>query len=431
MTSGQVVRVRREKLAACMTCSLCHKLLNDATTISECLHTFCRKCIYEKITNDEVDSCPVCNIDLGCTPLEKLRADHNLQDLRAKIFPSSRRNATPHEVVLPIPLPARRKERSLSSLVVSTPRVSSQTGLTGRRTKSAGRKALSSRDSTFSTEEPIKKVEDYPDSSSSPETLSKIVQIKRQNHTSTAETSKQHMSNKDAEDNADAWEAKADLWKPLNCLVEAASRTKSSKSSSQGSLGKSGPSHVHDNEAHVPKPKVKERNRKIKVQDDENGSTPALSGSVKSKKSQGVRQKKAAASEGLNIPAQAIVDAGSSKCQRRVGPIWFSLVASDDQKGVAPLPQISSPFIRIMDGNMPVSYIKKYLVKKLDLKSEAEVEITLQGRPLRSELLLHNLVDLWCQKMPKSERIHTTVGSSAKDFVMVLSYARKAHRLHN
>ena len=33
------VRVKREVLAACMTCPLCHKLFRDATTISECLHT--------------------------------------------------------------------------------------------------------------------------------------------------------------------------------------------------------------------------------------------------------------------------------------------------------------------------------------------------------------------------------------------------------
>jgi hypothetical protein len=37
------------------------------------LKTVCRKCIYEKITDEELNHCPVCNIDLGCAPLEKLR----------------------------------------------------------------------------------------------------------------------------------------------------------------------------------------------------------------------------------------------------------------------------------------------------------------------------------------------------------------------
>ncbi|BAH92280.1 Os03g0632800 [Oryza sativa Japonica Group] len=70
---GGVVMVKRELLARCMTCPLCGRLLRDATTVSECLHTFCRKCIYEKLNDEEVESCPVCKIDLGCTPVEKLR----------------------------------------------------------------------------------------------------------------------------------------------------------------------------------------------------------------------------------------------------------------------------------------------------------------------------------------------------------------------
>nr|AAP44681.1 hypothetical protein [Oryza sativa Japonica Group] len=36
---GDVVMVRRASVAACLTCPLCGRLLRDATTISECLHT--------------------------------------------------------------------------------------------------------------------------------------------------------------------------------------------------------------------------------------------------------------------------------------------------------------------------------------------------------------------------------------------------------
>ncbi|KAK1309767.1 E3 ubiquitin protein ligase DRIP2 [Acorus calamus] len=42
-----VVRVRRDALSACMTCPLCEKLLREATTISECLHT-CQIIVYKK-----------------------------------------------------------------------------------------------------------------------------------------------------------------------------------------------------------------------------------------------------------------------------------------------------------------------------------------------------------------------------------------------
>ena len=111
------------------------------------------------------------------------RPDHNLQDIRAKIFPFKRRKISVPEVMPPIPLPVKRKERSLSSLVVSTPRVSMQTGLTGRRTKAIARKSAL-RGSSFSIVEPIKKeedsVEDCPESSSSPESRNKVAQTKKQ-----------------------------------------------------------------------------------------------------------------------------------------------------------------------------------------------------------------------------------------------------------
>ncbi|KAI4350066.1 hypothetical protein L6164_010591 [Bauhinia variegata] len=69
--SRQQVKVKRETLEACTTCPLCHKLFKDATTMSLCLRNFCRKCIYEKLSDDETDSCPVCNIDLGCVPVDR------------------------------------------------------------------------------------------------------------------------------------------------------------------------------------------------------------------------------------------------------------------------------------------------------------------------------------------------------------------------
>lgn len=101
-----------------------------------------------------------------------IRPDHNLQDVRAKIFPDKRIKLKAPEVVTPVALPAKRKERSLSSLVVSTPRVSTQVGMTGRRSKSVTRKA--SRGSSFTIERPVlNTVEDQPESSSSQEMLKK------------------------------------------------------------------------------------------------------------------------------------------------------------------------------------------------------------------------------------------------------------------
>jgi len=85
----------------------------------------------------------------------------------------------PEVVAASEPLPAKRKERSLSSLVVNTPRVSVQTTMTGRRTKPT-RKASSLRSSSFSIEKSIKKeaelLDDRPESSSSPEASNKLRQ---------------------------------------------------------------------------------------------------------------------------------------------------------------------------------------------------------------------------------------------------------------
>ncbi|XP_022761109.1 E3 ubiquitin protein ligase DRIP2-like [Durio zibethinus] len=422
-TGGEDSKVDREKLVACMTCPLCNKLFEDATTISECLHTFCKKCIYEKIKEEELDSCPVCTIDLGCAPLEKLRADNNWQDIMNKIFPSKEHKSKEPEGRILVPSPARRKERSLSSLVVSTPRVSAKSSLTVRRSKLTARKTIASQESPFLNEEHVSKLEELPKTLSSPQTYSKVAQNTMPlSDYSVGESSKRHVLDRSTGSNAEALEEKADLCKPLNRLVEAASKTKPDKVNSHGNTAKSVP-HAHDNEVNLPA--VKECGNGSNVPSKDNGSMPEPSTPVRPSRSGGIRQMREAISERLIIPAQAVVDS-RNKYDGRFSPIWFSLVASESQEGDAPLPQISSCYLRVKDGSLPVSTIKKYLVRKLGLPSETEVEISLRGQPLLSTLQLHNLVDWWVQTTPSSERIQTFVGSSAKDFVMVLSYSRKA-----
>ncbi|KDP21358.1 hypothetical protein JCGZ_21829 [Jatropha curcas] len=424
--ANQVVKVSRETIAACMTCPLCNKLLRDATTISECLHTFCRKCIYKKISDEGIDYCPICSIDLGCVPLEKLRPDHNLQDVRSKIFPFKRRKVEAPEITPSVTLPIRRKERSLSSLVVSTPKVSTQS-TTGRRTKPVPRKATALRGSSFPIEKRIKKeqdsLEDHLENSSSPETVNKFNQNTRKNSFS-AEAGQPTINN-EAENGAESWDGKSDLWQPLNCLVEVANRTKSFKSTSQVSDAKLESTHDPDNEPQLRKTKFRENKDKSKVEDEKNNNDNNPSGPAGPKRLRRIRRKKAANFEYPGISSQAVLDAASAKHEGRAGPVWFSLVASDEQDGDAPLPQIPTNYLRIKDGNLPVSFIQKYLMKKLDLASEAEVEIKCMGQPVVPTLLLYNLVDLWIQTATTSERVSASIGSSAKEFVMVLAYARK------
>ena len=87
------------------------------------------------------------------------RPDNNLQDIRAKIFPFRRKKIKAQEPLSSISLPTKRKERSLSSLVVSAPKVSMQPGFTGKRTKTSTRKAAALRGCSFLLEESIKKEE--------------------------------------------------------------------------------------------------------------------------------------------------------------------------------------------------------------------------------------------------------------------------------
>lgn len=408
--------MKREAIVACMTCPLCKNILRDATTISECLHTFCRKCICNKLSDEELEHCPICKIDLGCVPEEKLRPDHILQDLRAKIFPYKRRKLDLTEAVSSIALPERRKERSLSSLVVNIPKVSPKTALTGKRSKATARKSL--RGSSFSIQKQVKKEEDYgsdSESFNSRETLTKFSQNIRQNF-SNGEPSSHSTQNIGTDDGASTREGKADLWKPLNFLVEVANRSKSSKSTSQEPVSKSEPTNGRKTKglSSRTKRKTKDRQNSTDLHPPESAKLKLLSS-----------QKKADTSGKSNISLQAVLDANSIRHDRKLNPVWCSLVASKDLEDYRSLPQISASFLRIKDGSTSVSFIQKYLMRKLDLPSEDEVEIRCRGEPVIPTLQLYKLIELWLQTISTSEKISATIGSSAEEFVMVLGYARR------
>ncbi|KAJ0261890.1 hypothetical protein HA466_0049180 [Hirschfeldia incana] len=413
-------KVKRERVVVCMTCPLCDNLLRDATTISECLHTFCRKCIYEKITEDEIECCPVCDIDLGGAPLEKLRPDHILQDLRAKIFPLKRKRGRAPEFLSSIALPAKRKERSISSLVVNTPRVVSATGTTGKRSKSLVRKDV--RGSGSYTKRAVKKEEDFGDdhteSASSPETLQNFTQNKRQLKKTSYAEANQSLSNR--------INNVAEPWNPLNFLVDVANGTKLSKSSSSQVLdSKSEHGNASHSNVYGSKTKTKDHKRKCKLEEEisNNGETAKL------KRTRRTRRKRSSTFGDSKIPS--LQDAANLKQERRKGPVWFSLVASNNQEGEISLPQIPANYLRLRNGNVPISFIQKYLMRKLDLKSETEVEIRCMGEAVIPTLELHSLVELWLETTSKHERVAATIGSSAKEFVMVLVYARKLPECDN
>ncbi|KAG5051769.1 hypothetical protein AAZX31_02G135400 [Glycine max] len=426
MTMKRLVRVKRDAIAACMTCPLCKKFLKEATAISLCLHTFCRKCIYDKITDEELENCPVCNIDLGIVPLEKMRPDNILQDLRNKIFPFKKRKEKAPVSVSSVLLPARRKERSLSSLVVSTPRVCTQSTMTGRRTKPA-RKASGLQGSSLSIEKFIKKeeelLEDHQDNLCSPDTSNKSAKNGGQSLSPCKNS--QSICNREPQNGAEPQEAKWDLWKTLNYLAEAASRSKPFKSNVQASDAKLESMKMTDSDAKVLKAKIKEKKRKAKVEEEKISTDHASSDTSKPNKLRRVRQKKEPVFGESRISPQAVLDATDRNLLWN-DSIWFSLAASENQEGDAPLPQIPSNYVRIKNGSIPVSFIQKLLMKKLGLKSEDEVEIKCMGHPVLPSLQVQNLVDLWgVDTASLGHRISATIGSSGKDFVMILTYGRK------
>ena len=62
-----------------LICTLCMGYFNDASTIIECLHTFCRVCINRHFR--ESSHCPQCEKNLGPNPRDHVRTDRTLQSI--------------------------------------------------------------------------------------------------------------------------------------------------------------------------------------------------------------------------------------------------------------------------------------------------------------------------------------------------------------
>ena len=83
----QEVFIRMKTLIPLLTCKICNGYLRDAHTITECLHTFCKSCLFKRFANDET-RCPTCNVSLGHNPMAVTRPDHTVQTLLDKLVPS-------------------------------------------------------------------------------------------------------------------------------------------------------------------------------------------------------------------------------------------------------------------------------------------------------------------------------------------------------
>ena len=128
----------------------------------------------------------------------------------------------------------------------------------------------------------------------------------------------QSLSNRRNKDGAEPWDSKLNLWKPLNFLVDVANGTKSE----------------HGNASHADvqgnKTKTKDYKRKCKLEDEiRNNGDPTTSETATVKRTRRTRRKRSSTYGDSRIPP--LPDSESLKHERRKGPVWFSLVASNNQ----------------------------------------------------------------------------------------------------
>ncbi|ESQ47552.1 hypothetical protein EUTSA_v10022423mg [Eutrema salsugineum] len=478
------LKAKKQDMERCFTCLICNKLYVRATSINECLHTFCRKCIEDKLIEENLKACPICNADLGVAPLDRLRTDNTWEDLRLNVFkpkPNSVKAET--ETVAASLQYSRKKKKSVSSLLAtpsrepaspeSDPDAPLEPEKIGEETEavpvpliqSLSRPASKFRKRPRKNPRPKKSETRLEPEQPHKESDNGFLNIEQDNGLARASTSKEYNSekvNKEIPILSDV------LSKPLSTAMEVTpiksngigkanqdnvsscggdkeevSGVKSEECAeenqntvlnhSEGNNTVTGianqnsvlvSSDCHTEEVSGEKPE----NNNGEDQNQENVST---SGKISGEKGKAKaysppvlrpRRQRKMNSDGTSrnaIPMELENRAGASN-----SPVWFSLVAAGNQNTDRPLPQISPLYLRVTNGNLPVSYVKKYLVKKLNLESEDEVDIWLRQEPVCSTQRLHNLVDWWIQTTPISERRSAMVGSSGAEFVMVLYYSR-------
>ena len=84
-----IIEFPLEQVKEHLTCKLCQGYLREAYTISECLHSFCKSCLFCEY-NLGCTKCPECLINLGPDPYPVTIYDRTLQELVDSILPDLR-----------------------------------------------------------------------------------------------------------------------------------------------------------------------------------------------------------------------------------------------------------------------------------------------------------------------------------------------------
>ncbi|XP_078795101.1 polycomb complex protein BMI-1-A [Oryzias latipes] len=87
----RTTRIKITELNPHLICVLCGGYFIDATTIIECLHSFCKMCIVRYLETSKY--CPICDVQVHKTkPLLNIRSDKTLQDIVYKLVPGLFKN---------------------------------------------------------------------------------------------------------------------------------------------------------------------------------------------------------------------------------------------------------------------------------------------------------------------------------------------------
>ncbi|CAO1415267.1 unnamed protein product [Diamesa serratosioi] len=79
-------KIKLKTLNSYITCQICQGYFIDATTIVECLHTFCKSCLVKHL--EENNNCPACDIVIHQShPLQYISFDRTMQDIVFKLVP--------------------------------------------------------------------------------------------------------------------------------------------------------------------------------------------------------------------------------------------------------------------------------------------------------------------------------------------------------
>lgn len=98
LQSNREIKLKIQELNSFITCELCRGYLIKPTTITECLHTFCRSCIVKYLQDNDDNQCPICAILIHETnPFEMLRSDQTLEDVICKLVPCLQENEQKRE----------------------------------------------------------------------------------------------------------------------------------------------------------------------------------------------------------------------------------------------------------------------------------------------------------------------------------------------